>query len=53
MAQEVMNPAQEGVVMDMNRDELIVFQVLSEEHLYQEESLCVSPEGDHPFSCPR
>jgi len=39
--------------MDINRDEFIIFRVLSEEHLLQEELLCVSPERDHPFSCPR
>ena len=52
MAQEVVNPSHEGAVMDINRDEFIVFQVPSEEHLLQEELLCVSPERDHPFSCP-
>ena len=38
--------------MDINRDEFIVFQVLPEEHLLQEELLCVSPERYHPFFCP-
>ena len=38
--------------MDINRDEFIVFQVLSEEHLLQEELLCVSSERDYPSFCP-
>ena len=52
MAQEVVNLYHEGVAMDINHDEFIVFQVLLEEYLLQEERLCVSPERGHPFFCP-
>ena len=38
--------------MDINHDEFIVFHVLLEEHLLQEERLCASPERDYPFFCP-